>query len=193
MRLQILENGHGIGTKALFTMIRMMSRQPVLDVVKLARYRPDFYGKPMSKVTHEAMRGLSSWSVGDRELMAAFIAKTNESEFCTKAHTAVAQRAYGEGQTVPRSFTDAEITALPQPLRATLLMLQKLTRQQGLDAEDMSAVFAAGANRQQIEDALSVCFSFNVITRLADCFGFAIPGPDAFAAGAKYLVSRGYR
>jgi len=44
-----------------------------------------------------------------------------------------------------------------------------------------------------IQDALSVCFSFNVIGRLADAFGFFVPGSQAFEAGAKYLLARGYR
>ena len=70
MRLGILDNGHSRGTKALFAFIRIVSRAPVLDVVKMVSYRPDFYGKPMQGVTHEAMRGPSAWSVGDRELMA---------------------------------------------------------------------------------------------------------------------------
>jgi hypothetical protein len=56
---------------ALFALIRAVSRQPVLDVIKLVKYRADFYGGPMQRVTHEAMRGPSVWSVGDRELMAA--------------------------------------------------------------------------------------------------------------------------
>ena len=51
MRLQILDSGHGFGTKALFALIRTVSRQPVLDVIKLVKYRADFYGGPMSKVT----------------------------------------------------------------------------------------------------------------------------------------------
>jgi hypothetical protein len=50
-----------------------------------------------------------------------------------------------------------------------------------------------GVSRQQIEDALAVCFSFNTISRLADAFGFWVPGPRAFEAGAKYLLARGYR
>jgi hypothetical protein len=77
MRLGILEHGHGFGTKVLFAMIRWFSGQPVLDVIKLVKYRADFYGGPMGRVTHEAMRGPSKWSVGDRELMAALVAKTN--------------------------------------------------------------------------------------------------------------------
>ena len=143
--------------------------------------------------SHEAMRGPSVWSVSDRELMAAFVAKTNQCEFCTKAHAAVAQRAYGGGKTVSALLSDLETVAIEEPLRATLLMLGKLTRMGTVDADDIRAVLAAGASRQQIEDALAVCFSFNVIGRLADAFGFFVPGPEAFEAGAKYLLARGYR
>src|SRR5229473_3716379 len=193
MRLQILDSGHGFGTKAFFALIRTVSRQPVLDVIKLVKYRADFYGGPMQGVTHEAMRGPSTWSVGDRELMAAFVAKTNHCEFCTKAHLAVAQGAYHrDGKGVSELLSDLDTAAIEEPLRATLLMLGKLTREHVVDADDMRAVLAAGASRQQIEDALAVCFSFNVIGRLADAFGFFVPGPKAFEAGAKYLLARGY-
>ncbi|MFZ1012623.1 MAG: hypothetical protein WCC26_00680 [Terracidiphilus sp.] len=193
MRLRILDSGHGFGTKALFALIRVASRQPVLDVIKLVKYRADFYGRPMSGVTHEAMRGPSTWSVGDRELMAAFVSKTNDSEFCTKAHSAVAQGAYRDGKKVSAVLSDFDTASIEEPLRATLLMLRKLMREHVVDADDMRAVLAAGASRQQIEDALAVCFSFNVIGRLADAFGFFVPGPKAFEAGAKYLLARGYR
>ena len=197
MRLRVLDDGHGFATKALFALIRTVSRQPVLDVIKLAKYRSDFYGDPMSKVTQEAMRGPSAWSVGDRELMAAYIAKTNQCEFCTKAHAAVAQAAYGDGKNVSAMLSDllsdSASEAIDEPLRATLLMLGKLTREHTVNAEEMQAVLAVGASRQQIEDALAVCFSFNVIGRLADTFGFSVPGAEAFEAGAKYLVARGYR
>ena len=81
MRLAILDSGHGFWSKVLFAFIRAVSGQPVPDVIKLNQYRPDFYGTPMRDVAQEAMRGGSAWSVGDRELMAAFVSKTNECEF----------------------------------------------------------------------------------------------------------------
>lgn len=193
MRLAILGTGHGFGTKVLFALIRAISRQPVLDVIKLVKYRADFYGRPMQAVTHEAMRGSSAWSVGDRELMAAFIAKTNECEWCTKAHVAVALGAYGGGTKVSAVLSDLETAAIEEPLRATLRMLRKLTLEHTVDADDVRALLAAGVSRAQIEDALAVCFSFNTIGRLADAFGFFVPGPKAFEAGAKYLLARGYR
>src|SRR5262249_49427972 len=100
MRLAILDSGHRFGIKVLFAFIRAVSRQPVPDAVKLVMYRPDFYGAPMKELVHEAMRGPSAGSVGDREWMAGFVAKVNECEFCIKAHSGVAERAYGDGAKV---------------------------------------------------------------------------------------------
>jgi len=193
MRLAILDSGHGFGTKALFAFIRAVSRQPVPEIIKLVMYRPDFFGTHMKKVTHEAMRGPSAWSVGDRELMAALVSQINECEFCIKAHTAVSARAYRDEAKVSAALSDLETAAIEEPLRATLRMLRKLTREHAVDVDDMRRVLAAGVSREQIEDALAVCFAFNVINRLADAFGFFVPGPKAFEAGAKFLLARGYR
>jgi AhpD family alkylhydroperoxidase len=193
MRLSILDTGHRFGAKAMFAMIRLFSGQRVVDAVKLVMYRPDFYGNPMKRLTHEAMRGPSAWSVGDRELMAAYVSKVNGTEFCVKAHSAVAGRAYQDDARVSATLADLDTAPIGEPLRATLRMLGKLAREHAVDANDMRAVLAAGVSRAQIEDALAVGLAFNVTDRLADAFRFAVPGPKAFDAGAKFLLARGYR
>ncbi|HZH03316.1 MAG TPA: carboxymuconolactone decarboxylase family protein [Myxococcaceae bacterium] len=193
MRLAILDSGHALRSKLLFAFIRAVSRHPVVDAVKLVAYRPDFYGTPMKTVTHEAMRGPSAWSVADRELMAAFVSKVDRCEFCVKAHGTVAGRADGNRGRVAAVLSDLEAAPIGEPLRATLRMLRKLTREHAVDADDMKAVLAAGASRAQIEDALAVCFAFNTTNRLASAFRFHVPGPEAFEAGAKFLLARGYR
>jgi hypothetical protein len=81
VRLSILDAGHTFGKKAIFMMIRAMSGHPAPDVIKTIMYRPEFFGSPMGQVFQEVMRGPSEWSVGDRELMAAYVSKTNECEF----------------------------------------------------------------------------------------------------------------
>ena len=193
MRLSILDSGHAFGPKVMFAMIRLFSGQRVVDAVKLVMYRPDFYGDPMKRLTHEAMRGPSAWSVGDRELMAAYVSKVNGTEFCIKAHSAVAGRAYQDDARVSATLADLDTAPIGEPLRATLRMLGKLAREHAVDAGDMRAVLAAGVSRAQIEDALAVGLAFNVTDRLADAFRFAVPGPKAFDAGAKFLLARGYR
>lgn len=72
-------------------------------------------------------------------------------------------------------------------------LLRKLTAEHAVSSDDMKAVLAAGVTKRQIEDALAVCFCFNVLDRLADAFHFHVPGPEAFAAGAKFLLWRGYK
>jgi hypothetical protein len=81
MRLSVLDRGHSLQTKALFVLIRLMSGHRAPDVVKTLRYRAEFFGGPMGNVFQEAMRGPSQWSVGERELMAAFVSKTNACVF----------------------------------------------------------------------------------------------------------------
>jgi hypothetical protein len=81
MRLDVLDHGHTLGTKALLAFIHLVSRHRAPDVVKTLRYRPEFFGGPMSLVFQEVMRGPSPWSVADRELMAAFVSNTNACVF----------------------------------------------------------------------------------------------------------------
>ena len=193
MRLAVLDKGHRFASKALFAIIRAASRHPTPEALKLVMYRPEFYGTPMQKITHDAMRGPSAWTVGDRELMAALISKINACEYCIKAHTAVSAKAYRDPAKVSAALADLETAPLDQPLRATLRMLAKLTRENAVGADDMRAVLAAGVSREQIRDALSVAFVFNAMNRLAEAFKFEVGEPKAFEAGARYLLARGYR
>src|SRR5260221_2681201 len=116
MRLKILNSGYSFGTKVLFALIHAVSRQPVPDAAKLVFYRPDFYGAPMKEFTQEAMRGPSAWSVGDRELMAAFVSPMNACAFCIGAHTATAARPYHDEPQAPTVLSDLQTSPIEQRL-----------------------------------------------------------------------------
>jgi AhpD family alkylhydroperoxidase len=154
---------------------------------------PDFYGTHMKKLTQEAMRGRSTWSVGDRELMAAYVSKVNDSPFCVGAHTATAAGAYQDREKVAAVLADLDSAPIDEGLRATLGMLGKLTSEGTLGADDIRAVLSARVSGQQIEDALAVGFAFNTTDRVADAFAFEVLGQEGFEAGARYLLKRGYR
>jgi hypothetical protein len=81
MRLEILDRGQKLGAKLLFTVIHVVSRRAPPDVLKLLKYRPEFFGDGFSKLCHEMMRGPSPWSITERELMASVVSKANECEF----------------------------------------------------------------------------------------------------------------
>src|SRR5947208_16184455 len=127
MRPDILNHRYRPGTKLLFALIRLFSGQPVPDAARLVFYRPGFYGAQMKEFTHEAMRGPSDWSVGDRELMAAYVSAVNKSAFCIAAHTATAGRAYEDEPRVAAVLADLDSAPIAEPLKATLRMLGRLT------------------------------------------------------------------
>jgi alkylhydroperoxidase family enzyme len=95
---------------------------------------------------------------------------------------------------VEAALADLDSAPIDDKLKATLRLLRKVTREHDkVTADDMKALLALGVTRAQIEEALNVCFAFNVITRLADTFQFEVGPQSAFDASAKFLLSRGYR
>jgi len=81
MRLRALEHGHRLPEKLKLILIRLVGMRRVPDIVKTLMYRPEFWGKPMCDWTEAVMRGPSEWSVGERELFAAFTSRLNQCLF----------------------------------------------------------------------------------------------------------------
>ena len=81
MRLESVAQGRGLGAKAKFAMIRLLSGAPTLEVVKTLSFRSEFIGDPFNQLIQEVMRGPSEWTVGERELFAAFVSERNRCVF----------------------------------------------------------------------------------------------------------------
>jgi len=81
MRLEVVSKRHRLPQKLLLLAIRLMSRNEPPDVIKALMYRPEYFGRPFSKLLQAVMRGSSDWSVGERELFAAFTSSELACEF----------------------------------------------------------------------------------------------------------------
>jgi hypothetical protein len=81
MRLSVVERGHALPQKLALGIIRVLSRRRVVDIIRTLLYRPKFFGRPISDWTQAVMRGPSDWSVGERELFAAFASRLNHCLF----------------------------------------------------------------------------------------------------------------
>lgn len=81
MRLTKVRSGHRLPQKLLLTVMRVLGGSEPADVLKTLLYRPEYFGRPFSAWTHRALRGPSEWSVGERELMAAFVSRQNQCVF----------------------------------------------------------------------------------------------------------------
>jgi hypothetical protein len=60
---------------------QIMPGAPVSDITRVLAYRPELFGEPFSIALQDVMRGPSEWSVGERELIAAFTSAKNQCVF----------------------------------------------------------------------------------------------------------------
>jgi hypothetical protein len=81
VRLGCLEDGHRPDEAQVLAFIRGRRGTEPPDVLKTLHYRPDLFGRPFSGALELAMHGPSDWSVGERELFAAFVSSLNQCPF----------------------------------------------------------------------------------------------------------------
>ncbi len=192
MRLREIDRGDSIFNRLLIGFISLVSGMRLPDAARVAFYHKDFFGSPMGAWTQAAMRGPSAWSVGDRELMAALVAKWNSCDFCVGAHGAVAAREI-ERFLVDTALADYRAAPISDGLKATLEFLEAMTlRPTELTSKSAAAVFEAGVSAEALKDAIAVGAIFNIVTRYANALDFALPTANEFDRAASMLLKRGY-
>jgi hypothetical protein len=84
MYLQRLETGHRFPARQILRVTSTLVPRAPLDVVRVLMYRPEYFGAPFCRVGQLLMRGPSErigWTVGERELVAAFTSRMNGCVF----------------------------------------------------------------------------------------------------------------
>ena len=81
MRLEKLAKRAGFLNRLKLAVIRLALGERVPDILHVLLYRPEFFGKHFSVCLDRALRGPSEWSVGERELFAAFVSQKIQCSF----------------------------------------------------------------------------------------------------------------
>ena len=192
MRLEEIDAGDTLGHRALIGFISLVSGMRLPDAARVAFYHQEFLGGTLGSWTQATMRGPSDWRIGERELMAALVAKWNSCAFCTGAHSAIAAKDI-DPSLVQAAMNDFEAADISPKLKAMLKFLQKMTREPvTLTAADARSVLQTGVTKQALEDGIAVGALFNIVTRYADALSFAMPSSEEFDKAAVMLLKRGY-
>ena len=81
MRLKKIESGQKLFKKLVLGLMGFKLSERAPDVLRTVWYRPEYFGNPYGSYLNAVMRGPSQWSVGERELFAAFVSKLNQCAF----------------------------------------------------------------------------------------------------------------
>lgn len=192
MRLQEVEKGESVSYRILFHIISAISGMRLPDAARVVMYHKCFYGKPMATWTHAAMRGQSSWSVGERELMAAMVAEWNSCPFCIDAHGSIAALELGSSF-VNATLKDTHQIDIPTKLQATLTFLKKLVQAPDkISTDDLQMVLKEKVSNEELEDAIAVAALFCITVRCANALDFALLDSKDSIRAAKRMLKRGY-
>jgi uncharacterized peroxidase-related enzyme len=165
---------------------------PDADLKEILKSEPEL-GLPIARYPEVLLRGPSPFSIGERELMAAFVSSLNACDFCSEEHEAVAERFDVQAGTLAALIDDIDAAPVSENLRPAFHFLHKLTLQPNrIVASDAEAVYAAGWDDPALYHLASVCALFSFDNRLIQGVGIAPHDPEKLQSTADRLHARGY-
>jgi uncharacterized peroxidase-related enzyme len=158
------------------------------------QYRPEI-ARPLGELTDVLLRGPSTLTRGERELIAAYVSSLNECRYCTSSHSAAAAAQLPGGMEVVEQVRAGAETAPVSAKLRTLLAIAASVQRSGRDVTEaqVAAARAEGATDLEIHDTVLIAAAFAMMNRYVD--GLATIAPDdpaRYAAGAQQLIARGY-
>jgi uncharacterized peroxidase-related enzyme len=158
-------------------------------------YRPET-AAPINELANILLRGESTLSRGERELIATHVSWRNDCFFCQTIHGAVAAAQLGQDEALVQQVkTDWLDASISQKLKMLLNIAGKV--QQGgknVTEEDIAAARAEGATDREIHDTVLIAAMFCMCNRYVDGLATWAPqDPEIYRARAKEIVEHGYK
>ncbi|MFD2570838.1 carboxymuconolactone decarboxylase family protein [Spirosoma soli] len=162
-------------------------------ITGLLEYRLDT-AMPIRELTQLLLRGESTLSQAERELMAALVSSRNCTSFCTAAHTKAANILLGESETARAVQTDIETAPVSDKMKA-LLQIAALTQQSGsaVTQDAVARARNAGATDLEIHDTVLIAALFCLYNKYVDGLATVTPTDASYydVLGDR-IVHRGY-
>lgn len=173
--------------------IKLDNKMP--GIVGLMQYRPET-AKPLNELAEILLRGPSSLSSGEREMIASYVSYQNKCHFCHTSHGAAAAHHFdGDLSLIDDIKTDFKDTDISPKLRS-LLNIAKKVQKSGREVEesDIKAAKEEGATDREIHDTVLIAAAFCMYNRYVDGLGTWAPEEkEAYNETGKRLAHEGYK
>jgi len=167
----------------------------VPGIRSLFDYRPETAG-PMLALVETLLRGESTLSRGERELIASYVSRRNECDFCAATHGAFAAVQLEDDWDLVRRVVEDPAGAGISPRLEALLALAGQVQQGGVAVTEavVDAARATGATDLEIHDTVLIAAAFCMYNRYVDGLATWCPSDDPrdYEPRARALVQDGY-
>ncbi len=149
---------------------------------------------PIRQLTHTLLRGESTLTEGERELIAAVVSYGNECRFCTAAHTATADLLLGDAN-ISRKAKNDPLNALVSDKMKALLDIARAVQVNGklVTPEMIETAKMTGATDIELHDTVLIAALFSYYNRMVDGLASVTPtDPGFYDRLAHILADKGY-
>ena len=149
---------------------------------------------PIRELTQILLRGPSTLTEGERELIATVVSFRNECKFCATAHTAAANILLGENQTSARVKQDIMTSPVSNKMKSLLIIASQVqVSGKNVTVEAIQKAKEEGATDIEIHDTVLIAALFCLYNRYVDGLATVTPANPEFYAGlAQRLKDHGY-
>lgn len=151
---------------------------------------------PLNALAEALLRGPSSLTPAERELIAAYVSTRNDCTFCSNSHAAASRHLYGEEKAsiVDQVRRDLDSAPVDDKLRALLVIAGKVQQSgRNVTAADVERARAAGADDKAIHDTVLIAAAFCMFNRYVDGLATWAPeDPAAYDEMGEMLAVGGY-
>jgi uncharacterized peroxidase-related enzyme len=160
----------------------------------LVMFRPET-GKPLYELAQVLLRGESSLSEAERELIAAYVSKRNDTMFCMMSHAAASRHLYGDEKNIvddvlkdmPQSSLNDKMKALLNIAGKVQILGKEVTQQ------DVDAAKELGATDRELHDTVLIAAAFSMFNRYVDGLASFTPtDPGEYDEMGKHMAKKGY-
>lgn len=152
-------------------------------------------GKALSNLAQTLLHGPSQLTPGERELIASYVSKLNDCEFCHNAHAASANvHLDDQGETVQCIITDMDSAKVSDKLKGLLKIAAKVQKSgKEVTEQDIEAAKQIGASDEDIHDTVLIAATFCMFNRYVDGLGTTPAQSDEYPDMGQRLAKKGYK
>lgn len=162
-------------------------------ITGLLEYRLDT-ALPIRELTQILLRGESTLTPGERELIATLVSSRNQTRFCTAAHTKAADLLLGEDETAGRVKQDYETAPVSEKMKALLAIAARAqTSGKEVTPEAVERAKQAGATDREIHDTVLITALFCLYNKYVDGMATVTPTDPAYYQRLGERIVKGYR
>jgi uncharacterized peroxidase-related enzyme len=163
-------------------------------IVGLLEYNQET-AKPLGELAEVLLRGPSSLTSAEREIIASYVSYRNECHFCHSSHgAAAAHHLDGNLDLLDDIKQGLKKTEISPKLRALLDVAGKVQIQGNkVTPEDIEKARAEGATDKEIHDAVLIAAAFCMYNRYVDGLGTWAPEKkEDYDESGRRLAAEGY-